>query len=405
MRIRSLLVGLALVGTLVAPAQAQDKKAKIGVLTDQSGMFADMSGSGSVLAVQMAIEDSGLKKKGWQLEVISADHQNKADIGNNIARQWVERDKVDVIMDVPNSAVALAINNIAQQMNVVHLNGGAATVDLSDAKCTPNTIQWGMVDTYAAAHGTAVALTKLGGKKWYFMSADYAFGHAMERDARAAIASAGGTTLGSVKHPINSPDFSSFLLQAQTSKADVIGIANGGGDTINTIKQASEFGIRQGGQKLAAFVLFVSNVHALGLKTAQDLYLTTAFYWDLNDATRSFSKRFQERSSNKAVPTQIQAGAYSGALHYLKAMEAMGGNPHDGAKVVAMMKKTPANDPLFGKVTIRETGRALYPTYLAQVKTPEASKGPWDYYKILATIPADQAFQPLSESKCPLIKK
>jgi branched-chain amino acid transport system substrate-binding protein len=401
---RALLLGTSLALAASGGALAQDKNVKIGVLTDLSGLYADLGGPGSILAAQMAVEDSGMAAKGWKLDVISADHQNKPDIGTNLARQWIDVDKVDVLMDVLNSGVALAVNNVVKEKNSVMINSGAATSDLTNAQCTPNTVHW-TYDTYMLAHSTGQALVKAGGDTWFFLTADYAFGAALERDTTAVVQSAGGKVIGSVKHPLNTADFSSFLLQAQASKAKIIGMANAGGDTTNTIKQAAEFGIVSGGQKLAGLLLFLSDVHSLGLKVAQGLNFTETFYWDMNDQTRAFSKRFSERMKTKAQPTMVQAGVYAGLLHYFKALEALGGNPHDGAKVVAKMKELPTDDPLFGKGTIRVDGRKLHPAFLFEVKSPAESKGPWDYYKLIGTTPADQAFRPLSESACPLVKK
>jgi branched-chain amino acid transport system substrate-binding protein len=385
-------------------ALAQDKNVKIGVLTDNSGLYSDLGGAGSTLAAQMAVEDAGLAAKGWKVDVISADHQNKPDIGTSIARQWADVEKVDVFVDVLNSGVALAVNNLVKEKNAVMINTGAATSDLTNAQCSPNTIHW-VYDTYMLANSTGQALVKAGGDTWYFLTADYAFGHALERDTAAVVTKSGGKVIGTVRHPLNTADFSSFLLQAQASKAKIIGMANAGGDTTNTIKQASEFGIVAGGQKLAGLLLFINDVHSLGLKVAQGLNFTETFYWDLNDGTRAFGKRFSERMKNKAQPSMVQAGVYSGLLHYFKALDAMGGNPHDGVKVVAKMKEMPTDDPLFGKGTIRADGRKLHPAYLFEVKKPEESKGPWDYYKLIGTTPGDQAFRPLSESACPLVKK
>lgn len=398
------LLGLALMMSASSLAFAQDKTAKIGVLNDQSGLYADVTGVGSTLAAQMAVEDSGLAAKGWKIEVVVGDHQNKPDIGVNIVRQWFDRDKVDVIVDVPTSSVGLAVNNVVKEKNGVYLNSGSGTSDLSNAQCSPNTIHWAY-DTYQLANGTGSAMVKSGGDTWFFLTADYAFGTALERDTTNAVTAMGGKVLGSVRPPLNTADFSSFLLQAQTSKAKVIGLANAGGDTINSIKQASEFGIIKGGQKLAGLLMFISDVHALGLPVAQGLSFTETFYWDLNDGTRSFSKRFQERMKNKAMPTTVQAGVYSSLIHYFKTLDAMGGNSHDGLKIVDKMKATPTDDIIFGKGTIQPNGRKLHPAYLFEVKKPEESKGPWDYYKLVATIPADQAFTPLDKSSCPLLKK
>ena len=390
--------------SLATPAFAQDKAVKIGVLNDMSSLYADIGGPNSVAAVKMAVEDSGLTKKGWKIEVLSGDHQNKPDVGTNIARQWIDNDKVDAIADTPSSGVALAVSNLVKEKNVVMLNSGAATADLTGQACTPNTVSF-TYDTYMLANGTGKALTKAGGDSWFFLTADYAFGHALERDTSAVVTANGGKVLGGVKHPINSSDFSSFLLQAQSSKAKVVGLANAGGDTTNAIKQASEFGIVAGGQKLAALLLFINDVHSLGLKTAQGLTFTESFYWDLNDQTREWSKRFQKVSPKGSMPSMTVAGLYAGVLHYLKAMEALGGNPHDGAKVVAKMKELPTDDPLFGKGPLRADGRRIIPAYLFEVKKPEESKGPWDYYKLVATIAPEDAAKPLEASECPLVKK
>jgi len=396
----ALAAALAWTGT----ANAQDKNVKIGVMTDMSGLYSDISGSGSVLAVNMAVEDSGLRDKGWKIDIISADHQNKPDIATSLARQWADVENVDVYADVVTSSTALAINPVVVEKNRVHLNSGAATSALSGKACTPNTIHW-TYDTYELANGTGKAVTKAGGDSWFFITADYAFGAALEADTRAVVEKNGGKVLGSVKHPLNSSDFSSFLLQAQSSHAKIIGLANAGGDTTNAVKQAAEFGIVKGGQKLASLLLFISDVHALGLKVANGLQMTESFYWDLNDETRGFSKRFSARSKNNAMPSMVQAGDYSAVLHYLKALVALGGNPHDGAKVIAKMKELPTDDPIFGKGSIRADGRKIHPAYLFEVKKPEESKGPWDYYKLVATIPAEEAFRPLAESECPLVKK
>jgi branched-chain amino acid transport system substrate-binding protein len=401
--ITRLLLGTAIAAATVSTAAAQDKNVKIGVLTDLSGIYADLAGPGSTLAAQMAVEDSGLKAKGWTIDVISGDHQHKPDIGANLARQWFDREKMDMITDVPNSGVALAVNNVVKEKNGVYINSGGGTSDLTNAQCTPNTVHW-TYDTYNLAYGTGTALTKAGGDSWFFLTADYAFGAALERDTTNALKAAGGKVTGSVKHPLNSSDFSSFLLQAQSSGAKVIGLANAGGDTSTSIKQAADFGISKG-QKLAALLLFLTDVKSIGLDLAQGLSFTETFYWDMNDGTREFSKRFSARSKGAAPPTMVQAGVYSGTLHYLKSLEAMGGNPHDGAKVVAKMKEMPTDDALFGKGSIQPNGRKIHPAYLFEVKKPSESKTPWDYYKLVATIPADQAFTPLDKSTCPLLKK
>ncbi len=402
--IASLLLGTAFSLAFASGASADDKVVKIGALSDQSGLYADLGGPGSTLAAQMAVEDSGLKGKGWTIDIVSGDHQNKPDIGTSIARQWADVDKVDVIVDVPNSGVALAVNNVAKEKNLVYINSGAATSDLTNAQCTPNTVHW-TYDTYMLAHTTGQALVKAGGDTWFFLTADYAFGAALERDTTAVITANGGKVVGGVKHPLNTSDFSSFLLQAQSSKAKIIGLANAGGDTTNSIKQAAEFGIVKGGQKLAALLLFLTDVKAIGLETAQGLNFTETFYWDMNDQTREFSKKFAARMKNGAPPTMVQAGVYAGLMHYFKALEALGGNPHDGVKVVDKMKSMPTDDPLFGKGAIQPNGRVIHNAYLFEVKKPSESKAPWDFYKLVGTVPGDQAFTPLSESKCALLKK
>lgn len=397
------LAGLALSIVMAAPAWAQEKNVKIGVLTDMSGPYADVGGVGSVLAAQMAIEDSGLTAKGWKISSVSADHQNKVDVGSNIVREWFDQGKADVIVDTLNSGVALAVSQIVKEKNKVLLNSGAATSDLTGKACSPNTISW-VYDTYSQANGTGRAITKAGGDSWYFITADYAFGKALERDTTAIVEANGGKVIGEVKAPLNNADFSSQLLQAQASKAKVIGLANAGADAVNSIKQAAEFGVTQSGQKLAALLIFVSDVHALGLNAAQGLQFTLTYYWDANDQTRAFADRFSKRSKNGAKPTMVSAGVYSSILHYLKAVEA-GASPADGAAVVAKMKAIPTDDPIFGKGYVREDGRKIHPAYLLQVKKPAESKYPWDYARIVATIPAEEAFRPLSQSECPLVKK
>jgi branched-chain amino acid transport system substrate-binding protein len=357
---------------LAGAALADDKVVKIGALSDQTSLYADVGGPGSTLAAQMAVEDSGLSKKGWTIDVVSGDHQNKPDIGAGIARKWFDENKVDVIVDVPNSGVGLAVATVAKEKNGVYLNSGAASSDLTGKACTPNTIHWAY-DTYALANGTGKAVVKAGGDSWFFLTADYAFGHALQRDTTAVVEANGGKVLGSVNVPLNSPDFSSFLLQAQSSKAKIVGLANAGGDTTNSIKQAHEFGIVAGGQKLAALLLFITDVNSLGLDVAQGLQFTETFYWDMNEGTRAFSKRFSDRMKNHAEPTMVQAGVYASLIHYFKALEALGGNPHDGAKIVAKMKELPTDDPLFGKGVVRADGRTIHPAYLFQVKTPAES--------------------------------
>src|SRR5216117_593620 len=381
-----------------AQAQISDGVVKIGVLSDMSSLYSDIGGGGSAVAARMAIAD--FPTKGMKMELLSADHLNKPDVGSAIARQWYDVDKVDVIFDVPNSGVALAVNQITRDKGKALIVSGAATADLTGKACSPNTVHW-TYDTWMLANGTGNAIVKTGGDTWFFLTADYAFGHALERDTEAVVTKAGGKVLGKVRHPLNTQDFSSFLLQAQASKAKIIGLANAGGDTTNAIKQAAEFGIVAGGQNLAGLLVFITDVHGLGLPTAQGLIFTETFYWDLNDKTRAFAKRFAER--NKGIhPTMIHAGVYAGVLHYLKAVEAL--KSDDGTKVIAKMKEMPTDDPLFGKGTIRADGRKIHPAYLVEVKKPAESKGPWDYYKVRATIPADQAFRPLKDGECPLVK-
>jgi branched-chain amino acid transport system substrate-binding protein len=382
-----------------AHAQISGGVVKIGVLNDQSSLYADLSGQGSVLAAKMAIEDFGAAKKGIKTEVIFADHQNKADVGSQIATKWYDAEGVDVIVDTPNSGVALAVNQITRDKKKAFLVSGAATADLSGKACSPNTLHW-TYDTWMLANGTGNAIVKTGGDSWFFLTADYAFGHALERDTEAVVLKSGGKVLGKVRHPLNTQDFSSFLLQAQASKAKIVGLANAGGDTTNAIKQASEFGIVKGGQNLAGLLVFLTDVHALGLEKAQGLIFTESWYWDLNDASRAWTKRFAAANGGK-YPTMVHAGVYSAVLHYLKAVEAT--KSDDGTRVVEQMKKTPTDDPLFGKGAVRADGRKIHPAYLVEVKKPSESKAPYDYYKIRATIPADQAFRPMAEGGCPLV--
>src|SRR6266576_175123 len=400
--IAALVVTTSLVFATGAFAQTLDKVVKVGSLGDQSGLYADIGGPGSSVAAQMAIEDSGLLAKGWKIDLISADHQNKPDVGTNIGKQWIDVEKVDVFVDLASSGVGLAIANLAKERNVVNLNSGSASSDLTGSQCSPNTVHW-VYDTYMLANGTGKALVKSGGDTWFFLTADYAFGQALERDTAAVVTANGGKVLGGVKHPLNNADFSSFLLQAQSSKAKIIGLANAGGDTTNAIKQAAEFGIVSGGQKLAGMLLFITDVHALGLKVAQGLSFTESFYWDMNDQTRAWSKRFMALSPKGTMPSMTVAGNYAAVLHYLKTLEALGDNPHDGAKVVAKMKEIPTDDPLFGKGPLRIDGRRIIPAYLFEVKKPEESKYPWDYYKTIATISPEDAAKPLEASECPLV--
>ncbi len=400
---RLLLTGAAMCLIFAAPALAQEKTVKIGVLTDMSGPYADVGGVGSTLAAEMAVGDSGMAAKGWKVEIVSADHQNKVDVASNISREWFDQGKADVIVDTLNSGVALAVSQIVKEKNKVLLNSGAATSDLTGKACSPNTIAW-VYDTYSQANGTGLAMTKAGGDSWYFITADYAFGKALERDTTAVVEANGGKSLGHSMAPLNTADFSSQLLQAQASKAKVIGLANAGADTANSIKQAAEFGITQSGQRLAALLMFITDVHSLGLNAAQGLEFTLTYYWDANDQTRAFAERYSKRSKNNAKPSMVQAGVYSSILHYLKAVDALGATS-DGAAVVAKMKAIPTDDQAFGKGSVREDGRKIHPAYLLKVKKPSESKYPWDYASIVATIPADQAFRPLSQSECPLVKK
>jgi branched-chain amino acid transport system substrate-binding protein len=387
-------------GTGTAKAQVSDDLIKIGVLTDMSSLYTDLSGRGSELAARMAVEDFGAAAKGLKVEIISADHQNKPDVGSSVARQWYDVDKVDVIVDTPNSGVALAVNQVTRDKGKAFLVSGAATADLTGKACSPNTIHW-TYDTWMLANGTGNAIVKTGGDSWFFLTADYAFGHALERDTEAVVTKNGGKVLGKVRHPLNNQDFSSFLLQAQASKAKIVGLANAGGDTTNSIKQAAEFGIVQAGQNLAGLLVFITDVHALGLETAQGLIFTETFYWDANDANRAFAKRFS--AANRGIhPTMIHAGVYSAVLHYLKAVEA--GKTDDGTKVVAKMKEMPTDDPLFGKGSVRADGRKIHPAYLVEVKKPADSKKPWDYHTVRATIPAEEAFRPMADGGCPLVK-
>jgi len=384
-----------------AGAQISDGVVKIGVLSDMSSLYSDIGGPGSVIAAKLAVEDfQKTSKAGLKVEIVSADHQNKADVGSSIARQWYDTDKVDAIADVPTSSVALAVAQITKDKGKAFLVSGAASADLTGKACTPNTVHW-TYDTWMLANGTGKAIVKTGGDTWFFLTSDYAFGHALERDTEAVVVKNGGKVLGKVRHPLNTQDFSSFLLQAQASKAKIIGLANAGGDTINSIKQASEFGIVKGGQNLAGLLVFLTDVHALGLEKAQGLIFTETFYWDRNDESRAWSKRFMAQHGGKA-PSMVQAGVYSAVLHYLKAVEA--GKTDDGTKTIAKMKEMPTDDTLFGKGSVRADGRKLHDAYLVEVKKPSESKGPYDYYKIRATIPANEAFRPLSEGGCPLVK-
>jgi len=392
---------IAVAAAVPAAAQISDGIVKIGVLNDQSSLYADLAGQGSVVAARMAVEDFGAARKGMKVEILVGDHQNKPDVGSGIARQWYDVDKVDVIVDVPTSSVVLAVNQVTREKNKALLVSTGATSDLTGKACSPNAIHW-TYDTWALANGTGSAIVKTGGDSWFFLTADYAFGLALERDTEAVVVKNGGKVVGRVRHPFPTADFSSFLLQAQASKAKIIGLANAGADTTNAIKQGAEFGIGRGAQQFAGLLVFLTDVHALGLDKAQGLLLTEAFYWDLNDQTRAWSTRFAERHRG-ARPTMAQAGVYSAVLHYLKAVEAL--KSDDGPKVIAKMKEMPTDDPVFGKGKVREDGRKIHPMYLFEVKKPSESKGAWDYYKVRSTIPAEQAFRPLAEGGCELVKK
>ena len=400
MKLKVLWAAAAAVALSAGGAAAQSGgPVKIGVLNDMSGLYADIGGKGSVEAAKMAAEDAG-KVLGQPVQVISGDHQNKPDVGANIARQWYDTDGVDVITDVPTSSVALAINEVSREKKKLALWSGPATSDLTGPKCNPYAASW-VYDTYALAHVTGSAVVKSGGDTWFFVTADYAFGHALERDTADVVKAAGGKVVGDVNVPLSTPDFSSFLLQAQASKAKIIGLANAGGDTINSIKQGAEFGIVEGGQKFAGLLMFITDVHSLGLKTAQGLQLSGPFYWDMNDETRAFSKRFAERVGHP--PTFTQAGVYSAMHHYLNAVKAL--NSKDPDKVMAKMRETPINDFMTKNGKLRIDGRVIRDFYLFEVKKPSESKGPWDYYKLLRTVPGDEAFRPLDKGDCPLVKK
>ena len=396
----ALMAGLAIVASgLPANAQISDDVVKIGVLTDMSSLYADATGKGSVAAVQMAITDYGGKVKGKPVEMISADHQNKPDVGVSIARNWYDNEKVDAIFDVPTSSVALPISALTREKNRIHINSGGGSSDITGPACSPNTVHW-TYDTYALSSVAGKAMVKRGEDTWFFITADYAFGMALERDAANVVKENGGKVLGDVRHPLNSSDFSSFLLQAQASKAKVVALANAGGDTTNALKQAAEFGLMKGGQKLIALLLEITDVHAIGLKDAQGLIMTDAFYWDRDDEARAFSNRFLEKVGH--MPTMIQAGLYSATMHYLKAIDATGTD--EAPKVMAQMRATPVNDFFAKNGKIRIDGRMVHDMYLFEVKKPEESKGEWDLYKLLATVPGDEAFRPLDKGGCPLVK-
>jgi branched-chain amino acid transport system substrate-binding protein len=389
----------ALMMSAAAQAQISDDTVKIGVMNDMSGLYADISGQGSVEAARLAIAEFGGTVNGKKIELVSADHQNKPDVGGAIARQWYDNDKVDVIVDVPTSSVALAVQDVARERKKMFLISGAASSDLTGKACSPTGIHW-TYDTIALANGTGSAVVKAGGDSWFFITADYAFGHALERDTAAVVTANNGKVLGQVRVPLNTPDFSSYLLQAQASKAKIVGLANAGGDTINSIKQAAEFGLVEGGQKMAGLLVFVTDIHSLGLKTANGLQLTEAFYWDQTDETRAWSKRFMEKVNH--APTMVQAGVYGAVMHYLNAIKALGSD--DGLTVVKKMKETPINDFMTKNGKILDNGRVIRDMYLFEVKKPAESKGPWDYYKQISTIPGEQAFKRPGGNECPLVK-
>ena len=395
--ISSLFAIFAAATAVLAPAQ---EPVRIGVLNDQSSVYADFQGRGSVLAAQMAVEDYGGRAAGRKVEVVFADHQNKPDVGSVIARKWLDEDGVSLVIDLPNSAVALAVNEIVRQKNKVLIGSGAGTSELTGSKCSPNTVHW-TYDTWAYGHSLAKAVVARGGKNWFFITADYAFGHDLERQATDQLMKDGGKVVGGVRAPLGTPDFSSFLLQAQASGAQVVALAVAGGDTTTSLKQAAEFGL-PAKQSMVSLIFTLNNVPALGLKASQGVLTVNPFYWDMNEETRAFSRRFQKRAHNGAMPNDMQAGVYSAVLHFLKAVDKVGG-AGDGKAVVAAMKAMPTDDPLFGKGRIREDGRKLHPMYLLQVKSPEESKGDWDYYKVISTIPAEQAFRPMNEGNCPLV--
>ncbi|TNC11368.1 ABC transporter substrate-binding protein [Methylobacterium terricola] len=398
--VRRLAPALAALLSLLGPAKAAERPVKIGVLNDMSGPYADYQGQGSVIAAQLAIEDFA-RQAGRPVELVSADHQNKTDIGASIARRWFDQDGVDLIVDVPNSAVALAVSNLAREKNKVFIGSGAGTAELTGKQCSPNTVHW-TYDTWSLGHALAKALVQQGAKSWYFLTADYTFGKDLEGSAAEEVKASGGSVKGAARHPLGTSDFSSFLLQAQGSGADVIGLANAGDDTSNALKQAAEFGIAPG-QRLAGLILNITNMPALGLKATQGVYIVTPYYWDTNDDTRAFAARYSARHPRHAMPNDMQAGVYSAVEHYLKAVGTVK-DAGDGRGVVAAMKAMPTDDPIFGKGRIREDGRKLHPMYLLTTKTPAESKGGWDYFKPVRTVPAEEAWRPLAEGGCPLVK-
>ena len=404
------LAGFAWAGLLCAAlscagggaARAQEAPIRIGVLNDMSGVYADYQGVGSVIAARMAVEDFGGKVGDRPVQVVSGDHQNKPDVGSAVVRRWLDQDGVDLVADVPNSAVALAVADLVRQRNKVFLGSGAGTAELTGEKCSPNTVHW-TYDTWQAGHSLAQAVQARGGDKWFLIVADYAFGHALANSTREAVAKAGGRVLGEVRHPLGTSDFSTFLIAAQSSGATVLGLENAGDDTTTALKQAAEFGLSRG-MTFAGPVINVNLVQGLGLPAAQGLLIVTPFYWDMDDGTRAFARRFAERHPRRNMPNDMQAGVYSGVLAYLAAVAKLGGNTADGRAVVDAMKQTPANDPVYGQTTIRADGRALHPVYVFQTKTPAESKGGWDYFKLVSTIPAERAYRPLLEGRCPLVR-
>jgi branched-chain amino acid transport system substrate-binding protein len=396
----ALVAGLALAASgSAANAQISDNVVKLGVLTDMSSLYADATGKGSVAAVEMAVADYGGKVAGVPIVVISADHQNKPDVGVNIARNWYDNEQVDVILDVPTSSVALPISALTREKNKIHINSGGGSSDLTGPACSPNTVHW-TYDTYALSNVAGKAMVKRGDDTWFFVTADYAFGQALQRDAANIVEANGGKVLGNVRHPLNSSDFSSYLLQAQASKAKVVALANAGGDTTNALKQASEFGLTQGGQKMIALLQEITDTHSLGIRQTQGLIVTDAFYWDLDDQTRAFSKRFYDKVGH--MPTMIQAGLYSATMHYLKAIEAI--KTDEAPKVMAQMRATPIHDFFAHDGKIRIDGRMVHEMHLFEVKKPEESKGEWDLYNLITTVPGDEAFRPLDKGGCPLVK-
>jgi len=384
-----------------AHAQISDGIVKIGILNDESGPYAVLAGPGSRVAALMAVEDFGAPAKGMTVEIVFADHQNKPDVGAKIARQWYDAEKVDVIVDVPTSSVALAVSQIAREKGKAFLVSGAASSDLTGKACSPNTIHW-TYDNWALANSTGRALVKAGGDTWFFLTADYTFGHNLEREVEAVVVENGGKVLGKVRHPLSTSDFSAFLLEAQTSQARIIGLANAGADTTNAIEQGTRLGIVQRGQHFAGLLVFLTDVHRLGLNKAQGLILAESFYWDLDEQTRAWSARFARRHWG-AMPTMAQAGVYSAVLHYLKAVDAL--RSDDGTRVIAKMKALPTDDPLFGRGLVRQDGRKVHPMYLFEVKKPAESRSPWDFYKLRATIPAAEAFRPMDQGNCPLVRR